>query len=547
MRNGHGDLHAVHDGRDDGDDQRHQSDTAEDDGVDANRKRAGSRLWFPLDLVNQVADGDDDLVVDQGRGQIVVVIVGVAAAAIVAVHSAVVRTAAVVVERQPFGRPANDAIGLDGRDVARHAGLVEQHGQVGVPVVTLVDVQTVNRDGAPFRLEVGVHRIGVQGVVRRAVGQRYPNDGVVVVGLEAELQRGHLVRRGPVNGRRDAHHVRVVPHRATSGVLDSVVGHVHQRVVDARKVVAADRQLGAARRYSPERLAAVHGGRGRVHERRVVHVLVQIVVELDAYGARRGSVADARQARHFVLAVRLHRARDVVPHVHPDGVAGVQEPSADRDPRAAGDGTAGRPHVGDDGFDEVEALVGPERERGQQLVHLRPVRHLHRALVQRARVGRRYGARDHRTVHGRGGQQAPAVGHLDHDHLVLGQRPVVADGDPYGGAAGPRPVQRFDGLDPHFRALDEHVLHRHRATGISQLADVALLVRPGARVALRTPLAVVPVRAVVVPQAHLALVAGSHQIFGDARVPGHGEVQVVIALVVERQRGAVDGRVEVND
>lgn len=245
LGNGHGDLHAVHDGRDDGDDQRHQSDAAEDDGVDANRKRAASGLRLPLDLVNQVADGDDDLVVDQGRGQIVVVLVVVAAA--VAVHPAVVRTAAVVVERQPFGRPANDAIGLDGRDVARHAGLVEQHGQVGVPVVTLVDVQTVNRDGAPFRLEVGVHRVGVQRVVGRVGGQRHLDDGVVVVGLEAELQRGHLVRRGPVNGRRGAHHVRVVPHRATSGVLDTVVGHVHQRVLDARKVVAVDRKLGAAR------------------------------------------------------------------------------------------------------------------------------------------------------------------------------------------------------------------------------------------------------------------------------------------------------------
>jgi len=422
---------------------------------------------------------------------------------------------------------------------------VEQHRQVGVVVVTLVDVDTVNGNGASVGLEVGEHRIRIQRVVGRAGGQQHLDDGVVVVGLEPELQRGHLMRRRPVNGRGRALHVRVVLHVAPARVLYAVVQHVHQRIADARQVLAVHRQLRASRRYAPERLADVHGGRGRVHERRVVHVLAQVVVELDADRAGRRAVAGARQAGHLVLAVRLHRARDVVPHVHPNGVAGVQEPAADRHPGAAGDGTARRPHVRYDRLDEVETLVGPERERRQQLVHLRPVRHLHRALVQRARVGRRYGARNRLAVHGHGGQQAPAVGHLDHGHLVLGQRPVVADGDPYGRAACPRPVQRLDGLDTHLGTPDQHVFHGCHATGIGQPADVALLVRPGARVALGTPLAVVPVH-VVVPEAHLALVAGPQLVVGDARFLGHREFQVVFALVVERQRDAVDGDREVN-
>jgi len=65
--NSHCDLHAVHNGRHDGDDQRHQRDAAEDDGIDPDREAAPARLRLPLDLVHQVADGDDDFVVDQGR------------------------------------------------------------------------------------------------------------------------------------------------------------------------------------------------------------------------------------------------------------------------------------------------------------------------------------------------------------------------------------------------------------------------------------------------------------------------------------------------
>jgi len=72
--NGHCDLHAVHDGRHDRDDQRHQSNATEDYGIDSQWAAVPAGLRLPLDLVHQVANGDDDLVVYQDRRQLVFVV-----------------------------------------------------------------------------------------------------------------------------------------------------------------------------------------------------------------------------------------------------------------------------------------------------------------------------------------------------------------------------------------------------------------------------------------------------------------------------------------
>lgn len=211
---------------------------------------------------------------------------------------------AVVPEGQPFGRPAHYAIGFHGRDVARHSGVVEQYCQVSIVVVTLVHVQAVDGNSPSVRVEVGVHRVRVHGVVGRTGRRLYLDERVVVVGLEPELQRGHLVRCWPVDGRRRAFQVSVVFHYAPTGVLNAIVRHVHQWIADARKVLAKYRQVSATGRYAPERLSTVHSWCGRVHEWRIVHVLAQVLIELDPYRTNGRAVAGTCYARHLVLALR---------------------------------------------------------------------------------------------------------------------------------------------------------------------------------------------------------------------------------------------------
>lgn len=429
---------------------------------------------------------------------------------------------------------------------------MQPDGQVVGKAVALVQAQPVD-DHRPVavRLEVREHRVRVQlvpaGPLGRGHRRPHGHDRLAEVRLEPELEGGDVARYRPVDFRRCALHVRVVAHPAAGRVRDAVVRDEYQRVANAREVLPADRQPRAARRYAHERLVAVQRRVARVLEHRVRHVLIQVCVEREPQRARGRPVAGARHARHFVGGARRHRARDVLQREHLHLVAGVQEVAADADLGAAGRGTARRPHARDLRVYEIERLVGLQcNGLGHQAaadVVLRHVRHLDRSVVQVARVGGRYGARDD-VVLGRGRQQAPAAGHRYHDQPVLGHDPVVPDGYPHGRAAGPRPVFRLDGADADLGTFDAHVLPgRVHVREVGEVAHVAVLVlAAGALVVPRAPPAKVPVP-VVVPEAARALLVRLVLVPATAVVPGH----VVIVAVVELQRDAVNGHPKVHD
>lgn len=450
---------------------------------------------------------------------------------------------------RPLGSLAHDAVRAHVRDVARDRGVLQLDGQVVAHVVAPVQVQPVDGDGtAAVGLEVGVHRVRVQAVHGRAGRRLQRQYGLAEVRLEPVLQLlGDHVRRWPVELGRGAQHRGGVEHAARAGVPDPVPDHVHQRVLEAREVAAADQHARAAGRDAGERLVAVHRRLARVLEQRVVHVLLQVAAELELDAAHERYTAGARLARHLVLVVRRHLARDVLPDEHAHRRARVQVVALDGQPGAAGDRAARGPHARDLGLDKVELLVRAHRHLValRPVVQLRHVRDVHRPVHRPRPVARRrYGALDARAVLGGERQQALAVGHPHHDQAVLRQYLVVADHHAHRSAARPRPVRRFHGLDARHRAPHVHVRRVLRVRHVGQQPHVTALRQPRALVVARAPPAVVPSPVVVVPRAAHALAVVS--LLGEAPVEVV-QVQVVVQPVVERQRDAAHGHRDVRE